>query len=288
MATAVIYGGLGNQLFKYFAALKLSKLHGTNLYLDLSWYSDATQKQIGTNRRLFELNEFPNITLNLKSPSRLRVLVLNSLQKKFPIEIQSTLGIVSDSNYFQVKRFVISRGNFENFDYLPDLKILQNALSVDKNSNSWLDKTLALAQLEKPICIHVRMTDYRKFNSIYDVLSIGYYTSALKRIQSMIGESPIWLFSDNPHSARDFLKSRIKINRIMPLSSQSSSVDTMVAMSSCRAIISANSTFSWWAGLRGSIYGTAEVVVQPKVYDTIAGEGHSMTVPLSNWFVCEN
>jgi hypothetical protein len=288
MATAVIYGGLGNQLFKYFASLNLSKLHGTGLNLDLSWYSNSVQNRIGTNRRLFELNKFPNIPINVSRLNRLKGSMLSALQTHLPIDMQSSLGIVSEANYLQARRFIFSQGNFENFCYLPDFEILRSALSVKSSANSWLGKTLALATLERPIGIHVRMTDYQKFSSIYNVLSIDYYSRALAHVQTLIGESPIWLFSDDPHSARDFLEGTTKVDRIMPLSNEISSVDTIVAMSLCQGIISANSTFSWWAGLRGSVFETTRVVVQPRFYDSIAGDQHSLAVPLSNWFICEN
>jgi hypothetical protein len=97
----------------------------------------------------------------------------------------------------------------------------------------------------KSVLMHVRLGDYRLENS-FGILGRDYYLDALNEIQETKGIERIWLFSDEPAEAINYvpLSFREKI-RVVPDFEGRAAV-TLEAMRYADSYIIANSSLSWW------------------------------------------
>jgi hypothetical protein len=114
-----------------------------------------------------------------------------------------------------------------------------------KAMGSELQSFVELAQVEKPILVHVRLGDYVSIDT-FGIPSESYYEGALTYILKNSNLDKIWLFSNEPEKAIDLLPewAQAKI-RIIPDSSLTPA-ETLELMRHCHAFVIANSTFSWW------------------------------------------
>jgi hypothetical protein len=103
------------------------------------------------------------------------------------------------------------------------------------------------------IALHIRRGDYLKFPNHHPVLNEEYYVAALE----LLPDWPIVIFTDEKSYVGElkFLKNR----RYLVSDFQDFGHD-LCLMTSARAIIIANSSFSWW----GAWLSNAELVCAPK------------------------
>ncbi len=250
----VLYlGGIGNQLFQYFAALDVSSRHQIQLVHDFQQIDGKRSHKNSDIRifhKLFEDQEMSipnNITKYLDKVIISIVLRIKDSEKFF--------NAISDRNirtregnfcrnpfsprmigYFQDSRFL------EKSTSLNILRIQleqENSTSASRKLNSW--------NKEKFVCIHVRGGDFLSQGSAHTVLTKSYYLEALRLLEGKIGASmPIIVFSnDRPHAEitlgalngrnleyfddRDFFPAEV-----------------LSMMAKASAHIISNSTFSYW------------------------------------------
>jgi hypothetical protein len=123
-----------------------------------------------------------------------------------------------------------------------------------------LNPSMNLLKLEKHfqsnyiITVHVRLSDYVNEPSI-GVLDRKYYEKALENISDLRGKE-IWLFSDDPKSARELMPSTIRDNCTSIADFGLTSSEEWQLMRYADEFFISNSTFSWWA---------ARLAIKPKV-----------------------
>jgi hypothetical protein len=115
---------------------------------------------------------------------------------------------------------------------------------------------------EATVAVHVRMTDYRVQVPLGDnpdggwLLPRSYYRDALEAIGPGV---KVALFSDEPDAAAEY------IGRPPDYLSRSGDARLdFLMMSSCKYMITANSTFSWWAAWLNS--APEPVILAPKYF----------------------
>ena len=118
-----------------------------------------------------------------------------------------------------------------------------------------------LADIEKPILVHVRLGDYVSIDS-FGIPSQTYYEKAISYILDHSNLNNIWLFSNEPEKAIELLPewTRKRV-RIIPESSMSPA-ETLQLMRHCHAFVIANSTFSWWGAYLA--YNQDSIKIAPK------------------------
>lgn len=133
-------------------------------------------------------------------------------------------------------------GYFQNPIWLEDKKLRDDLMQLKVDSETVrVYEEYALA--ENPLCVHMRMTDYR-FDSRIGMIERDYFVQGLRKELARGNYEKIWLFSDEPIIALDSLsefKSKIRL-----IENNISSTETLKLMNLCKGFVISNSTFSWW------------------------------------------
>jgi hypothetical protein len=130
------------------------------------------------------------------------------------------------------------------------------------------------------VAIHVRRGDYLNLKDSFGVLSNDYYLAAINIIKAKIEISQVVIFS-NDIAAANGLRSAIgSIAKVFSEESNASDAVTLISLSEFNYIITANSSFSWWAAMLNK----KKVVVHPEPWFK-SFESPSDLIP-SDWIPC--
>ena len=250
--TVRLIGGLGNQLFGYYAGAALAARHQTTLRLDTSWTRPGVTDH-GIEILRFDLpgEWMSNDSLRAKLsapgtiPGRAVAKALRDVPAlRKPLRIHEPPGIGHDPALLVQPPGTRLRGYFQSW------RTVQNAVDSGyphrprlKEPSAWLESIAGRARRDQPLAVHVRRGDYAKVPE-FGLLGPAYYERAIKRLREEGHAGPIWLFSDEPDIARAALGRYADSSE--PVASPDGPATEMLAMSYAAAIVIANSTFSWW------------------------------------------
>jgi hypothetical protein len=110
-----------------------------------------------------------------------------------------------------------------------------------------IDHYIDLANLDQPLIMHVRLGDYSNFKNL-QVISEDYFSRSINAIEanSLVAVKKIWIFSNDPEKAKEFLPERISSISETIETYSDEFLDFQIMRLGDMYIIS-NSTFSWWA-----------------------------------------
>ena len=264
--TVVVYlrGGLGNQLFQYFAARNLADRIGYRLIIDTSLLPNMT---FTDNRgisvfpdaleKLSHSGSIRRTKLYSLAPERLLLFVLTRLAQLdrkvgglYP-ELWARLGRYSSDNFLDLGAVVEGPrnialnspflGNQENFDlviqHIPEL-------FRPKDTSTWFFSAMQDSLQIKPVCLHVRLGDHLRLEPN---LNFDFYLRARNWIDEFMPNSSIWIFSDEPIKARYLLGEAFSDCLFVEPENNSHPVESFILMASGRALICGKSTYSLWA-----------------------------------------
>ena len=272
-----IAGGLGNQLFMFYAGLYFGKALNKEVTYNISDFSRIAQIHPGHNlKTLGFLDGYKTTTKRSTGTdqilerlkvqriySRLLLAVTNNhMSKEFS---SKELGYV-DANQIPLNVSKI-KGYFQTWRYFSSLRekpILNVGLIT--NQTKWFQERMQQAKNEGPRAIHIRKGDYlQSKNRRIGVLAHSYYKSYIDKIDD---DSRVWIFTDSPQLVLEefgYLKDKVEI--VTP-PSNSDPIESLLLLSMASEIMISNSTFSWWAA-------------------QIANENTKIYAP-SKWFESEN
>lgn len=150
--------------------------------------------------------------------------------------------------------------------YKDNLPLLRKALSFDIRSLNNKSRSLLKSLLsEDSVAIHVRRGDYLQPGYTENFINLGmdYYKKAVEAVGQHIKDPKYYLFSDDPdflNEAFDWLPNKI----IVDWNKGAESWMDLYLMSKCRGCITANSTFSEWAGLLNE--RKESIIIYPREY----------------------
>ena len=275
-----LWGGLGNQMFQYALAKKLSLLNGnTPIKLDITYFK--------TYYRPYELNKL-NINASLATDEDIFNLDNGSLNKKLGLLIEkipyirvkdfirrpfsnvyTEKSIRFDSNVLNVKPAVYLKGYWNSYKYFDDIrKELLDDFSF-KDAMNEENKRIAdlISCSDNTISLHVRRGDYlttkgarEMFRSPFDD---GFYDRAILLIEEKVNNPEFFLFSDEPEWVKENLKIKHKTT-VVDINKGDNSYWDMKLMSLCKHNIIANSTFSWWAAWLNE--NPNKIIIAPKAW----------------------
>jgi hypothetical protein len=248
-----LFGGLGNQLFQCFAGMDLSLKTGSRLKMDARWI-EASYSQSESDVRDFKflkevaiINSIESGEMNFKL-ERLKTKIAEKSQvaaNLFALYVPNNPGFIEFLNF---RPGVELRGYFQTYRYFEN---------VNKNHNvwDWSLKTESRLYLENRreldsapfIAIHVRGGDYFNKTNIYHKLEKEYYFESLEYLRGRLGDIRVLVFSDDAEYARYLLNSDAGFEFLNQDGLRAS--EAMILMSSAKGVITANSTFSYWAAM---------------------------------------
>lgn len=269
----ILMGGLGNQLFQYSFALSLARELHCKVILDPNFAAIRLDELGQPHLSKFKLNEDVSIAARSTYPTlirklvgfgirsslhshrctdRLLVVILNRvLQFLLSLYFRERVGIffANDNGYdsrYSKKPYSIYFGYFQSYNFCVGSKVQENLSEIGLKEDS---EALAFfrdkAMRERPLIVHIRLTDYRNEPN-FGIPSKEYFGNAITRQLETERYSRIWLFSDEPEEAILLLPTEY-LPLVENISSQiSPTAETFEVMRLGRGYVIANSSFSWW------------------------------------------
>jgi hypothetical protein len=273
-----LYGGIGNQLFSYAAALRLSLYNQVPLYIDTQsgFIKDSIYK------RKYRLNAF-EITSKRSFWAEIYCFVLLAVRKitnsngvdellENRIWIQQEK-IEFDKRILTVKitHPVVFEGYWQSENYFSDIesRVRREFTFLNKYQDS-VAKIVENISLESAVAVHVRHfnnSNHPNKGNIHD----GYYIKAIKYFTDLIPNVSFYIFSDKPMEVRSKLfGNNLNTFLVSDYFNDNDEVKELCLMSKFKYFIIGNSTFSWWGAWLSKEPEKIVLVSDEKI---ISGEG---------------
>ncbi len=257
-----IRGGLGNQMFQYAFAKALEKETGEKVLFDLSWFPRAKKTVVGNTGmkangcaiRDYDLNRFPQIRIKEAYPEQIQYYYSKSKlprflgkllkQRRFPYQLAET-DIFADDGTF--KRYDGDRLYVGHFPGEKFFKVAAEDVRRDFAFPPLKDLSLSALQAriqacENAVCIHIRRGDY--VNLGWE-LKMDYYQKAIRYMAEHVDNPTFFIFSD---ATPEWIQENLTLEHPFEIvGNKNDMFDDLQLMVSCKHMIVANSTFSWWA-----------------------------------------
>lgn len=270
-------GGLGNNLFQYFAGLFLAEKLGVQLvvFAPRPGYSDPK------NSTIHGFKVQGTITAPKKTASLhlALLLALNKLWQKVlegkagPLpKIFSRCGIHFSPNHgfdpdlekmnppFRLEGYFASHRYFTSSVLTPNLRELTQESS---QNSAWFRSSVPIMKNHKALSIHIRRGDYLDHKHSNGLLAERYYIDAIGRLRTLGAKwDSLWVFTDDEASVRQEFKHLFTTEKakFFEGASLANPGEVLAVMSESTYLITANSTFSWWAAMLGN---QSKLVVAP-------------------------
>jgi hypothetical protein len=248
-----IIGGLGNQLFQYAMARRITYKKNLVLKLDISDF--PSYKIHG-----FRLNQF-NITAEPASQDEIRQFIKNRnrMYLRFVRTYNSFLPFTSRS-YVEERFFaydpettkladnIYLEGHWPSEKYFQDIEpVIRQELTLKEEMDVYhQDLKNQIADMES-VSMHIRRGDYvtdPTANQVHGTCSLDYYQKAVDEIARSFEKPHFFIFSDDPEWALKNLKISFPMTVVKREGGRD--YEDLILMSCCKNHIIANSTFSWW------------------------------------------
>jgi hypothetical protein len=235
-------GGLGNQLFQYAFAKKISCDLNCNLILDIGITSTQSEnrkinlfnymidcKTISSDPRM---SQYPEIAIKDFDLKNIDIITENK-----------SLDVLERALKISKNTYLI--GWWQSYKYIDSIKdILKEEVYPKYKENSSFNKAkIWINSKNNTVAIHIRRGDF--INTNFGILPKSYYFDALKLLMKKISNPEIIYFSDDPEWVKLELAS-VYEGHIISSKWDLREYEELVLMSLCDHHIIANSSFSWW------------------------------------------
>lgn len=278
-------GGLGNQLFQIAAGLYISKNQKIQIFGELgkprllpdslpvsSKLNFPAESVIYGSKKFIPTAKFiSRILLSLSASygtnkiSRfifsVTNLTLRMLSYVTNYRILLGRGVGYTDNLDSANRG-LAIGYFQSYKYAVDPGVSKILRKIKpKSPGEQLRTYVALAEIENPIVVHIRLGDYLKEEN-FGILPNSYFIDNLERLISKLPDSKVWIFSDDLASAAEYFQDIEKSKvRLVP-EIDSCPVSTLELMRHGTAHLISNSSFGWWSAFLS--YKENGIVICPK------------------------
>jgi len=258
-------GGLGNQLFQYAAARRLSLKLAVPLKLDLAAFE-------GDKLRVFELDAF-NIEASIASRDEVDKFGSVGIFQKIKRKLGFETAIIKEKYYHFDPQILNAldgsylEGYWQSYRYFEDQSAVISRDLTMKKSLSGENKTMsARMNSVDSSCLHIRRGDYvsnQQTNQFHGTCSLAYYQQAVGQLVDKVNEAEIFVFSDDIPWAKENLVFDLPMTFVDHNSAKNAYEDLRL-MTACKYFVIANSSFSWWGAWLAQ-YNTKEVYA-PKLW----------------------
>ena len=261
-----LFGGLGNQLFQYFAGLDVATKFNLHVELDTRWITDAYSHGDSDIQDFDFLKNVHRVTTDNDGQinylfERLKTKLAEKSRffaKKFCLDVPRS------ASFNEIK---YRGGDLELRGYYQSYLYFQNLISpLEKNfwklsieSKRFLEiKNILVA--EPFIAIHIRGGDYLGTSGIYHRLDVNYFRESLMSLRVELGGIPTFVFTDDYDYAKEILREMPGLEFIDQKGLRASEAMTLISMA--KGIVISNSTFSYWA----AVINSSRFIVAPKYW----------------------
>ena len=254
-----IVGGLGNQLFQFYAGAYLATRTNSELILDFSKVtvagtvhkSSINQLMVGHGyqAQLRGISSMKSLIWRIYQKLIREIRLFRLLATKFFRIYQSTQ-IGFDPVIEDLSPPIEIHGYYQSWRYFEYCRRLGIEDPKLKTSSIWYKSLHEKISSEKAIGIHVRKGDYLSLTDSFGILGEHYYSDALKMAQVNNSDQNVYVFSDDIKHAQALFPGSNFNFIIAPI--DSIAAESMFLMSACSTLIIANSTFSWWGAALGN------------------------------------
>lgn len=288
--TIRLAGGLGNQLFQYAAGRAISRRLQCELLLDVaeleSSCESVTPRQsaiesfqfrgriVRTHRKTYDLID--GVIRSLGPFSRMTDIFTHTYREADP---------QFESRYLRIRPGTVVQGYFQNAMYFEDVAddVMSEVTSLAHPSNWYLERETALGLAGRVGAVHIRRGDYLTGTNadFHGVLAGDYYSPSIATTCDAADLDTLWVFSDDPQGAQALDIAWPVTPTFVAPPEASAPIESLLLMSRCAAVVTANSSFSWWAGyIAAKSHGS--LVVAPSPWYRDAGMATSDPCP-SSW-----
>jgi|TARA_B100001094_G_scaffold295802_1_gene317442 hypothetical protein len=214
------HGRLGNQMFQYAALRGIAAAHDYDFCIPQSDFVDEWK-----DHQLFETFKLPH---------------------------NNNRGYQLQPDYYQEKQFHYDQEYVDNcpdqiclFGYFQTERYFENITDSIREDFTFHDEivetcTEFIGQVDNPLALHVRRTDYVSKAADHPPCSAEYYQEALSKFDD---DRSVIVFSDDAEWCKE--QSIFSADRFMVAEGNDNRYD-LCLMSLCKDFIIANSSFSWW------------------------------------------
>jgi hypothetical protein len=293
---AKLVGGLGNQLFVYFAALYLAHRHNCALKIDLT---DISQIHARSNIQSFKLcGQIKRQDSRIRTVSRLYNRFTLSINYRVPTlarAVRINKYILLDSGYETLSKIekidnrVSIRGYFQDFRYLDYLivnRLFQ--LSLINPSPKYKEKFEEIEHADI-LGIHVRRGDFVLESKTHGCLTVDWYERAVEEAIQNGQFSKVLVFTnDKEWCLANISPIARKFKLEIEYPEDEFTVDpaeSLCLMIVCKGLITANSTFSLLAGYfcMGKVYSPSILNIMGNFQDLEYSRPHRWKLIESDW-----
>lgn len=267
-------GGLGNQLFVYATGLARALDLNTDLKVDLRNFRNYEWHN-------YELDSFRNeMTPVALSKNEEVARIARDVQRRFlrALCLSPAWGkggeVIEESSRFdervnRVANGTRLRGYFQSPKYFlrhADT-VRASVRNIEMPSDWYVNLTAHLERMAPWAAVHVRRGNYVGLPNM-GVTQDDYYRRALGLLRSSHGDIGVVVFSDDIEAARGLpvlqaLKSAVFVQPPV----ETRPLESLLAMSMAHHVITANSSFSWWAAWLGDRPNRVVVCPRPWLDD---------------------
>jgi len=255
-----VAGGLGNQLFMFFAAYSHAIKFSKKLIIDLSEINSPMYPHKSSIKSFLFTSDFQSSIISKNSFINKQIVRLcrrNSVIKLIYFYFTgnySASGLGYDAFLDSNSNIKRVSGYFQSYVYIESLINRNVFLSLQlREKSEWFQKLSSEIAFKQVISVHFRRGDYLNEQTSIGLLSREYYEKSVSYLQKLLPESELWVFSDDIVEAKKCLDgfSTLNITWIVPPHSVDPA-ESMLLMSYSAGIVTANSSFSWWAAATGN------------------------------------
>lgn len=254
-----VWGGLGNRLFMLAAGFSMARSLDRPLVV-LSHHQETLSDVVGgldADRLFMALKHRPRVVL---LPPIRHSRFVRAKQKARNLGSRAHLIAESPVGSGRVRRTTSEKGEILALEgYFQDFAIVRQAVALgwptvpplSASDESWVASLSAREQ--RGVGVHVRRGDYLDKINRFRLGSpdVSYYRSALQKLKARL-DAPLWLFSDDPNGARDFLAAGgIQVDKAFGPEDSPSEAAALGLMGTAAGLVLSNSTFSWWGAFWG-------------------------------------
>lgn len=271
-------GGLGNQLFQWFAADYLVRELDYSLEIDTGWYDNPSNKSLITTERSYLANHFNyvNDMASYRHSEYGKRQILESRLVRFSKGMLSPIvNLWFEPNPKILRKFSIKTRTrifghwikYSNRFSMDGINRLVLDGSTCESNSPEFNRLKEIISNERIIALHIRGTDYLKLSELYGQLNSQYYRSAVSTLRENYEElsdcKKVWVFSDDIIQAKNVIGDSMQIDQFVGPNEDLCDCLQMLLMAMADGLVCANSTYSWWAA---KLSGSKGKVIFPKSY----------------------